>query len=160
MAVGFSLDRDPLWICLRDARAVAFPATTTGETESVKIRWPFFLRTLLHPSCWTRNFRTNIEWDAYLNVMLDNPHFSRLSGFTIHLNKVPVWIGNFPYAYGSLFPSGADSNKLPKRSTVWRLHDAVEKHRREEVSQFVVKCNNILEPKGRYCPRIEWENKK
>ena len=91
------------------------------------------LKVLITPNCWLRNYRTDKEWDSELNKMLDNPIFTcrytELEPFDIHINGVSIWICNYPYAFAYSYTPLKDicEKCLPRRSTVFRLKDALTK---------------------------------
>lgn len=86
-----------------------------------------FIRVLFSPSCWIRNTRCCPIWDYQLRKELQNPVFTDADRYTIKLNGVCLWSGNFPYASYSLHPPiGYES--LPSRRTVFLIHDAIARH--------------------------------
>jgi hypothetical protein len=98
-----------------------------------------------------RNERTCSALSKVINKYLDDPNTTIVihSEFVCTLEhptfkKLPLWIRDYPYAYGSLYPSlNPDylviygelkrffGNKLPDRRTVYRLHEAVENKKKE-----------------------------
>ena len=94
---------------------------------------PLWLRVLTRPHMWIRNEPTDKDWDIKLRGLLkSNRPYSRGCGFTVRLGGVPVWVQNWPYAYGYQF-GGEGRKKLPSRRTALQLRDAMEK------------CRNILD---------------
>lgn len=88
-----------------------------------------FFKYLFRPSFWLQNTETDLVWDKKLNELLDNEKIQDISYATVTIGKLEVWIGNYPYAYGSLYNRN-DLTGLPKRSTRERL--------RQEVLKFVL----------------------
>lgn len=78
---------------------------------------------MFRPIWWLRNNKTSRILDIWMNDALDNPTFSEKSDLTIMLNKKRVWIGNYPYAYGSV----AGLKRLPSRKTALRLENSIIK---------------------------------
>jgi hypothetical protein len=77
----------------------------------------------LWPMYWLQNERTDWEWDAILNDLLDK-HEPMGESLTVKVGKVEVWVGNWPYAYGS--PYGMNvKDVLPSVRTRKRLRDSL-----------------------------------
>ncbi len=92
----------------------------------------YTLMVLLHPSCWIRNYGTCMQWDAYLNDLIDyyEPKHDEYESEEIAVfGDTEVWIANKFYAYGTKWdiPLSSHSKKLPSRKTVMRLYDVVRK---------------------------------
>ena len=86
------------------------------------------VRILSTPRCWLRNYGTSAALSAFINESLDNNHsIDFLLDRIIKLNGKELWIGNYPYAFGSLYERRELIKFLPDRTTVFRLHDALEK---------------------------------
>lgn len=80
---------------------------------------------LLKPRYWIQNYKTNWDWDGILNDLLDKYEPEDVSPLTVRLGKVVVWVGNWPYAYGTAhFPS---ADVLPSVETRKRLRNRVPK---------------------------------
>jgi hypothetical protein len=77
----------------------------------------------LIPGFWLQNYKTDLDWDRALNKALDADNINVVSSCTVMVNGIPVWIENWPYAYGSLYSSGC--NFLPKVATRKRLRKAI-----------------------------------
>lgn len=86
----------------------------------------YIWRILTTPSCWLRNSKVSKAWDVRLNEMLDEPTFSKVDRYTVTLNGVSIWVENRFYAACSIYPEGDEF--LPRRSTVFRFFDALERH--------------------------------
>lgn len=59
----------------------------------------FDWRRLL-PQFWLQNERTDYEWDALLNELMDKHEVTRTDAFTVQIGPVEVWVSNWPYQYG------------------------------------------------------------
>lgn len=88
--------------------------------NELKIDTSIDWRRLL-PRYWLQNEPTDRYWDAAINLALDStlPIVGRLT-FTV--GKTEVWIGNWPYAYGSQCRA---SSGLPTVKTRLRIRAAV-----------------------------------
>jgi len=89
-----------------------------------------FLFFLVHPKWWLRNSRINKAWDKWLNDALDDPTYTNPEQYTINLNGVKIWIGNYPYDYGHRFYDDLwnEFNYLPSRKTALKLKRSLEDH--------------------------------
>lgn len=92
----------------------------------------YFFKILFTPSCWLRNYPTSRPLSNKINKLLDEGHLPKVvdSGpffgraYTAQLgDDMTLWIENFPYAYGSVYPYG---KTMPDRATVFRLAEAVD----------------------------------
>ena len=74
---------------------------------------------IICPAAWIQNYPTSMEWDAALNLMMDNKFpVKRISELVIELGSSSIWIGNYPYAFGHPYP---EPEVLPKVKTRKRL---------------------------------------
>lgn len=76
-----------------------------------------------------RLYPFSAEWDRALSAALDagNVRFGLgLEGVTCHVNGCQVWVGNWPYAYGSPYRP-VEADVLPSRATAKRLRRAEER---------------------------------
>lgn len=78
----------------------------------------------LWPMYWLQNDRTDWELDAILNDLLDK-HDPVEKYLTVMLGKVEVWVGNWPYSYGSPYGPGV-KEVLPSVATRKRLKASIE----------------------------------
>lgn len=79
---------------------------------------------LIRPRSWVQLYKTNWEWDALLNDMLDNQQPVAVREFAATICGVEVWTANWPYAYGSpICPKTI--NVLPSMKTRLRLKRAL-----------------------------------
>jgi hypothetical protein len=87
----------------------------------------FDWQRLFTPSSWIQSAPTDWGWDAALNAGLDkNPIF----GDGLFIKKVGVfnvWIGNYPYAFGTRWLNGYDGSGLPSMKTRRRLKRLIGK---------------------------------
>lgn len=85
----------------------------------IKMLW----RIATTPSCWFRYRDTSKELTEYIHSVLDRGGVPvRTSLNTCRLGDLPLWVGNFPYAYGDIADGFSD---FPSRAAVFRLHDAL-----------------------------------
>lgn len=77
----------------------------------------------LLPQFWLQNYRTDWEWDAVLNTLLDR-HDPVWVYKTVRLGNVEVWASNYPYAFGTCYEPKID--RLPSVRTRKRLKAAVD----------------------------------
>lgn len=81
--------------------------------------------TLAHPSHWIRLRSTNKCLDEFILEALKNPKFESYGRYTIVLNGVILWIGNYPYSFGYVHNS-PDTAGMPSRRTVAKLKKAIQ----------------------------------
>jgi hypothetical protein len=62
----------------------------------MKLDWQRLLR-----GPWIQNAKTDWLWDELLNKALDQHGATRSSSYTAKVGSMEVWIGNWPFAYGS-----------------------------------------------------------
>lgn len=77
----------------------------------------------LWPKYWLQNAPTNYEWDSILNDLLDK-HTPEKRNLTVFIGGIEVWVGNWPYAYGSPYHRGV-KDVLPTVETRKRLRALV-----------------------------------
>jgi len=87
-----------------------------------------FLLTIyfvVNPRWWVMNDYYNEIWDRELNNLLDNYKLKDIDKYTATLNGVEIWIGNYPYAYATVYTNGHVYGR-PSRSTIYRLRQRVK----------------------------------
>ena len=86
------------------------------------------LSVLFYPRIWSLLYPINKTWDKFLNDLLDsgNVKFKHNGPFSVKINGIPVWISNYPYAYGSTFFWDQGDKTLPSRSTIMKLKREVD----------------------------------
>ena len=89
------------------------------------IEFKYWAKTLYSPSCWLRNYKTDFHWDKKIREMLGNPVFTELKAHQVKLNGVDIWISNHPYA--SMVKPFTIGLGMPRRSTVFKLYDLLQK---------------------------------
>jgi len=91
----------------------------------------YYMRIILTPSCWIRVGSTDKAWDSLVQEQLKNPVFTNNKEFTVELNGVELWIGNYPCKYGTDHSFGygnfGTDDYLPSMVTVFKLKDAIDK---------------------------------
>lgn len=75
------------------------------------------------PLYWFQNSQTSREWDRMLNYLLDHHEVIQDSDLSVKIGPVTVWVGNWPYAYGS--PWTPEIDVLPTVKTRKRLRSLV-----------------------------------
>ncbi len=105
-----------------------------------------FLLTIyfvVNPRWWVMNDYYNEIWDRELNNLLDNYKLKDIDKYTATLNGVEIWIGNYPYAYASVYTNGHVYGR-PSRWTIYRLRQRVKVDSMtvEEIRNY--KLNQIL----------------
>lgn len=87
------------------------------------------------PSYWFQNTKTDLEWDGLLNKALDK--YPVVTGYlTVNVGPLEVWVGNWPYAYGSL-RKPVQREGLPAVATRKRLRALVKKEDYTEVERAI-----------------------
>jgi len=101
-------------------------------------------RIIITPKCWSRNEKTNKQWNEELNKILDtippvqfdydwNPIIKQAGkNFTIVLNNdIAVWVSNFPYCYGQKrnLDNSNSLEGLPSRTACFRLYDYLKNYK-------------------------------
>lgn len=72
----------------------------------MKINWLrewYTLLVAIKPTTWSRNQKTNWEWDAELWQLLLDGQIKFVGTHTAHIGDHIVWIENYPYASGSKY---------------------------------------------------------
>ena len=61
-----------------------------------------FIFRILHPSHWVRLHKTSWGWDERLRKAMDEgKKIEPNSEYTVFFDGVKVWIGNYPYGFGT-----------------------------------------------------------
>ena len=85
-----------------------------------------WLRVTLNPRYWIKNEPVNKKWDKALRDMLENPIVTERSKYTVKLNGVTIWKGNYPYGYGNPYGYNTNVDNLsPSRRTCYKLHKLI-----------------------------------
>lgn len=135
------------------------------KTETLSKWWFYFKIYVLNPfSSWhIMEYKYSKVYDDFVNQLLEANDWKFIlddhSGFTVKLgllnestDKVvyyTFWIGNYPYCYFNLYKR-ALSNPLtgldrlrPSKYTIYRVHKAIIKQRRQE-GWFKKYLNNYI----------------
>ncbi len=80
----------------------------------------FFYR-LMRPRHWLRHHPTSLAWDAFVLRAISAGEVRRLREHVAHVGGKAVWVGNYPYAYGSPYPGEV----MPRARTVDLLAEAL-----------------------------------
>jgi hypothetical protein len=71
------------------------------------------------------NNRHDHDWDKKLNELLDGNNVNFLfSTYRVDIGDSDVWVGNYPYAYGTINVMGREVR--PSRRTILRLKKVVD----------------------------------
>ena len=96
------------------------------------------LQYIFRPSFWMQNGLTCKVWDKRLNKLMDEAKVvTRTSEYSVSIDGVPIWTGNYPYAYGNMY---CGSRLLPKCRTRERLQRFIDQklfekeYKKEEVN--------------------------
>lgn len=94
----------------------------------------------LLPPYWLQNEPTCWDWDAALNELLDSDAPITCGEHSCEIAGVPIWAGNYPYSYGSYYPSFGGARPLPSVATRKRLHRVIGEARRKEIREAISKA--------------------
>jgi len=84
----------------------------------------YFLKILLTPNCWLRNYGYCKHLNKRILKELKNPIFTEVREHSATINGLQLWVSNYPRAYGTTYKG----QLLPSRYTVFKLRDALNKH--------------------------------
>lgn len=87
----------------------------------------FDWQRLLAPKAWIQLGPTDWEWDAALNMALDNHSLGKRSFGYQEVGPFMVWINNYPYGYGNRVSGASDLTGLPSYKTRKRLKSEMGK---------------------------------
>ena len=77
------------------------------------------LQYIFRPRFWMQNHSTCKVWDKRLNKLMDEAKVvEKTSSYSVTIDGVSIWTGNFPYAYGRMYEG---SSLLPRCRTRERL---------------------------------------
>ncbi len=93
----------------------------------------YLIKVLFTPACWLTVGTYDKAHDEWLKENLKNPVFEKgPSGYVVILNGMPLWVSNYPYAYGSLCSevmkpySRCEDCPIPSRAAMLQLGDAIK----------------------------------
>jgi hypothetical protein len=72
-------------------------------------------------SCWSQNHPYSALWDARLNRLLREFHFTDITEHTAKLGDYKIWIDNHPYASFTPYGMGVPEVR-PRRATILRAY--------------------------------------
>lgn len=88
-----------------------------------------------HPSFWIQLNRYDEDWDRFITQAIKHDASVQLiSAFTITINGYYLWIGNYPYGFGTTEPINEPKfryNVRPSRKTIYKL----DKHIQRKLAQ-------------------------
>jgi hypothetical protein len=85
---------------------------------------------IINPVFWIQNEPTCWRYDHHLRQALNDPdcNIEIIDSYTAKINGVQVWINNYPYAFGNLWPSNY-KEVLPSPLTRLKLKRILDKKR-------------------------------
>lgn len=89
----------------------------------------------LLPQYWIQLYPTDKYWDKLLNELLDNYQPKQSGMHVVTLNDCPVWVSNWPYAYGH--PYNSTIEVLPAVATRRRLKSAVDAMSKQALQKYI-----------------------
>ena len=120
------------------------PSTVADTLDARPARSRGFDWYRLLPWYWIQNDRTDREWDAVLNDLLDRYTLSE-SLYCAHLGPVTVWASNWPYAYGTAYHP-VELHGLPMVRTRKRLRAAVRNAKLSPIRNAIAKARGEVQP--------------
>jgi hypothetical protein len=90
------------------------------------------LKYIFNPIWWHLNDRYSKRWDIELNRMIDSDNgvidytSNGIQLNTIKFGEIIVWVGNFPYGFGTPLNNFIPKDIRPSRETIERLKQYVE----------------------------------
>lgn len=86
---------------------------------------------IINPRWWVMNNSYSPNWDKKVNDLLDKYKFEPdgHTNITAKLGDLTIWLGNYPYAYGTLYNTNISlrytftisNGPRPSRHTIWRM---------------------------------------
>ena len=87
-----------------------------------------FIETLVDPSHWIRLNNTDKEWDRRVRTAISEGYDVKLlSQFTAMIGGRKIWVGNYPYAFGTDYLR-EQRHELPSRRTCVKLKRYLKSH--------------------------------
>jgi hypothetical protein len=107
------------------------------------------LQFLFKPQYWLMNYEYNKEVDKIINDLLDRHElkFKQVlyapytSDFICMLGDAEIWVGNIPYAFGTLHETEL-CNYRPSRLTIQRLLKIYYKLKKQNMNEIVNKIRS------------------
>lgn len=115
--------------------------------KTTKMKYLKYRLKCLIPSFWIMNHRYNKVVDLFINHLIDNYEIVSNDCYTCTFNdeyKTVLWLGNYPYAYGTLYSTKllVASQGRPSRMTVQRLSDKVDEYLAEKFNLIMKNTEN------------------
>jgi hypothetical protein len=89
------------------------------------LNWIIDTLIIISPLYWIMNHGYNHDWNKKLNELLDSNNVDFLfSSYRVDIGDSDVWIGNYPYSYGTTKVMGREVR--PSRRTILRLKKVVD----------------------------------
>jgi hypothetical protein len=107
------------------------------------------LQFLFKPKYWLMNYEYNKEVDKIINDLLDKheltfktvPYVPYTSDFICMLGNAEIWVGNIPYAFGTLHETELE-NYRPSRLTIQRLLKRYKQLKKQNMNEIVDKIRS------------------
>jgi hypothetical protein len=101
------------------------------------------LQFLFKPDYWFMNKKYNEEVDKIINDLLDKYELtistkSYENSYVCMLGNAKIWVGNIPYAFGTLYNTELDDYR-PSRLTIQRLLKRYNKLKKQSMDEKVKK---------------------
>ena len=115
--------------------------------KTTKMKYLKYRLKCLIPSFWIMNHRYNKTIDLFVDNLIDNHEIVSSDCYTCTFNdeyKTVLWMGNYPYAYGTIYSSKliVASQGRPSRMTVQRLYDKVDEYIVEKINPIMKNTEN------------------
>jgi hypothetical protein len=107
------------------------------------------LQFLFKPQYWLMNYAYNKEVDKIINDLLDKheltfktiPYAPYKSEYVCMLGDAKIWVGNIPYAFGTLHETELE-NYRPSRLTIQRLLKRYKQLKKQNMNEIVNKIRS------------------
>lgn len=95
--------------------------------EILKEIW-LFIRVTFNPTYWIKlGDGTNWEWDKIVRKALSTGDIKYVNRHKAQIGGIPIWIENYPYAYGGHYNNKSGVYINPSRRTCLLIKQAVDK---------------------------------
>jgi hypothetical protein len=90
------------------------------------------------------NYKYDANWDKKVNDLLDRNEIKLddFGGRTALIGDCSIWLGNYPYAYGTNWD--ASISVRPSRYTIWRIRQRVKYDKLSKEEKRDLKINQII----------------
>jgi len=84
------------------------------------------------------------EWDIFLNKLISNYSKIKIERYTVFIDNIEIWIGNYPYSYEWMYVQENTSRHLPKLETRARLKDTIDRMQEEVYRVILKKAKEVI----------------